>query len=119
MKTRRPRDLEKIAEWVYRETSKCMYCGFCEPVCPTLIHGVHRGYGPRGRILVAKTMVEERRATSEALASIYSCLACRACTLKCVVELPVAEIVLAVRYLYSKEFFGKPDYKTQIRTRQT
>ncbi len=77
-----------------------MYCGFCEAVCPTLPYGPHRGYGPRGRVYIARLVLGEKMATREALASIYSCLTCRACTLKCVVGIEVAELMKALRFLY-------------------
>ncbi len=101
---------EQLAEQAHREAAKCMYCGFCEAVCPTLYHGPHRGYGPRGRLLVAKTLLETKNPTPEALASIYSCLACRACTVKCVVGIEVGVVMHTLRYLYSKGYFGKPDF---------
>ncbi len=70
-----------------------MYCGFCEPVCPTLPLGPHRGYGPRGRLAIA-AMVAEGHASSEALESLYTCLLCGACNEACPAGI---DIVAAIR----------------------
>ncbi|WP_236698145.1 (Fe-S)-binding protein [Pyrodictium occultum] len=94
-------DLEKLREAARQEAEMCLYCGFCEAVCPTLSHGPHRGYGPRGRLAVAARLLAGGRASGEALASIYSCLLCRACTLRCPVSIDVADIMRVVRVLYS------------------
>ncbi|GAB6148256.1 4Fe-4S dicluster domain-containing protein [Stetteria hydrogenophila] len=93
------RDPGALAEWVRGEASRCMYCGLCEPSCPTLPLGPHRGYGPRGRVYLALAAVEEGRLTVEGLASIYSCLLCAACTLACPAGVDVPGVVRAVRSL--------------------
>ena len=111
------RSLESVFEWSLREAGKCMYCGFCEAVCPTLPHGPHRGYGPRGRVVIARRVLEEKRASREALASLFSCLACRACSFKCVAGIDIAGLVVAVRRLYSSGFFGKPSYDFVVESR--
>ncbi len=89
------------AQWILREAEKCLYCGFCEAVCPTLPLGPHRGYGPRGRVSIAAEAVTRGELGPEALASIYTCLTCGACTVKCPSAIPVADMVKAVRRLYA------------------
>lgn len=75
--------LEEVLDEIRRVASACMYCGFCEPVCPTLRHGPHRGYGPRGRVMLALRLAEEMRASGEMTRAFYSCLLCGACRLAC------------------------------------
>ncbi len=99
--------MDMLRDWALREASRCLYCGFCEIVCPTLPHGPHRGYGPRGRLAVALQLLNNQGFSEEALASIYSCLTCRACTIKCPVSVDVAGVVRAVRVLYTRGVFGK------------
>jgi len=82
---------------IIEETGKCLYCGFCEAVCPTLPFGLHRGYGPRGRVYLAKEIASTRKASGEALSSIFSCLTCGACTIKCPTRISVADIVKKIR----------------------
>jgi Fe-S oxidoreductase len=84
---------------VLEETSSCLYCGFCEAVCPTLPFGPHRGYGPRGRVYIMNEIARTHRASGEALASIFSCLTCGACTQKCPVKINVADLVKETRAL--------------------
>lgn len=92
--------MEEARRMIISEAAKCTYCGFCEAVCPTARLGPHRGYGPRGRLAVAAHLASGGAASPEALASIYSCLTCRACTLKCPQGIDVAEVVKAARSLY-------------------
>ncbi len=94
-------------EWALEEASKCLYCGFCEAVCPTLPHGPHRGYGPRGRVTIVYRLLSGKPVTEETVASLFSCLGCRACTLRCPVSIDVAELVRVARSLYLQGVFGK------------
>jgi len=94
--------LNDIVEWAREESSRCVFCGFCEAVCPTLKVGPHRGYGPRGRVNIARFVLEEGRFTEEALNSIYTCHMCAACTLKCPANINIPEVVRAVRAYYVK-----------------
>jgi Fe-S oxidoreductase len=91
--------LDEEMKDIIEETSKCLYCGFCEAVCPTLPYGPHRGYDPRGRVYLAREMALTGRGSGEALSSIFSCLTCGACTLKCPTRISVADLVKKVRGL--------------------
>ncbi|MCE4614393.1 MAG: (Fe-S)-binding protein [Desulfurococcales archaeon] len=84
---------------ILEETGKCLYCGFCEAVCPTLPFGPHRGYGPRGRVYLAREIASTGKASGEALSSIFSCLTCGACTIKCPTRISVAGLVKKMRSL--------------------
>ncbi len=96
------------ADSLAEEAGRCLYCGFCEAVCPTLRFGPHRGYGPRGRVYLASIMLEEKRAGGEALSSIFSCLTCGACTEKCPTRIRVADLVKGLRYLVNRGYI-KPE----------
>jgi len=83
-----------------RETERCLYCGFCEPHCPTLRHGPHRGYGPRGRVTVIQLLASGAiDAAGAALEAVYTCLLCRRCEAHCPPGIGVAELVRAARAL--------------------
>lgn len=91
--------LEDLRGYLLREASRCIYCGFCEPVCPTLPPGRHRGYGPRGRVNIARMIALEGRATREDELSIYSCLLCGACNEVCPARIDIVGVVRAARAL--------------------
>jgi len=69
------------------ETSKCINCGFCETVCPTLEPaGFDLWKGARGRIMEAKELLRSVETGMETLPmgdSFYSCLDCHACFYIC------------------------------------
>jgi len=77
-------DIDEIPKLILKDAEKCFSCGFCESVCPTIAFGPHRGYGPRGRVIILRTWLRgESEITEEGLASIYSCLLCNACSIVC------------------------------------
>ncbi|MEM1633012.1 MAG: (Fe-S)-binding protein [Sulfolobales archaeon] len=92
------RSEEKDIEFIRREVSKCVFCGFCEFECPTIdINGL-RGYGPRGRIRVSLLYLEGiySKATYE---YIYTCLLCAACVPACPARIDIPGVVVAMRRL--------------------
>ncbi len=85
-------------EGVQAEAEKCVYCGFCEGVCPTLPFGPHRGYGPRGRITLVRGLLRgEVILSDEVISSLYSCLLCNACSTVCPARIRVGDVVREVR----------------------
>ncbi|MET1127863.1 MAG: (Fe-S)-binding protein [Thermoproteota archaeon] len=104
-----------LAEWLRAETSKCAYCGFCEPLCPTLSFGPHRGYGPRGRVNVVRYALEEGLLTKEALSSLYSCILCAACVKGCPAGIDIPGVVRAARSLAHTGFLkGMERFRVEI-----
>lgn len=91
---------ENIADWIIREASKCVYCGFCEPVCPTIYPGGHRGYGPRGRVNLAIAIINGARST-EIENAIYTCLLCGACSLVCPAKIDIVNVIRSVKLTIS------------------
>ncbi len=85
------------AEEALLETEKCMYCGFCEPVCPTLPYGPHRGYGPRGRIQLIKILITGQEPSPETISSLYTCTLCAACIEKCPAKINIPRLVVYAR----------------------
>ncbi|MGC8622052.1 MAG: (Fe-S)-binding protein [Caldisphaera sp.] len=71
-----------------KEYANCINCGFCETVCPTFSATGGRGiFGPRGRIDLANSVVEEIKDHGQSSLrienSFYSCLDCYACLQVC------------------------------------
>ncbi|MEB3774819.1 MAG: (Fe-S)-binding protein [Desulfurococcales archaeon] len=77
-----------------------MYCGFCEPVCPTL-QGIHRGYGPRGRVNLALMLARDGYSSKLVEESLYTCLLCGACMEVCPARIDIVGVVRASRTVMS------------------
>lgn len=95
----------RIAAWLEGEASKCMYCGFCEPACPTLEGAPSRAYGPRGRVRIALLASRGSGLGEESLDALYTCLLCAACHDSCPAGIDIVGVVRAARALLS----GKPE----------
>lgn len=69
------------------EVGKCINCGFCESVCPTLpSSGFKASFGARGRVNLGLSIVNDIREGRKGLRisdSVYSCLDCFACLQVC------------------------------------
>ena len=67
------------------ELRKCVHCGFCLATCPTYLISGDELEAPRGRIYLAKVLLEEGREVpeEEVLAHLDRCLTCLSCTTTC------------------------------------
>ncbi len=92
----------ELTDKLLKEARKCLYCGFCEAVCPTLPFGLHRGYGPRGRTVLVIEALSGRQISNEVLSSLYSCLGCGACRIKCPASIDVGALAQGVKALHLK-----------------
>lgn len=62
----------------------CVHCGFCNATCPTYALLGDELDGPRGRIMLMKDMLENRRTPSaETVRHIDRCLSCLSCKTTC------------------------------------
>ncbi len=71
----------RIAEQILRA---CVHCGFCNATCPTYqLQGVE-SEGPRGRIYLIKSLLENRIShTDTVVEHLDNCLSCLACETTC------------------------------------
>jgi glycolate oxidase iron-sulfur subunit len=84
--------------YILEETSKCYYCGFCEPACPTLRIVPLRSAGPRGRVNLARMLVHGV-ATEGLVEGLFSCLLCAACVPYCPAGLDIVGVIRKARRL--------------------
>ncbi len=71
----------KDAEEVLRA---CVHCGFCNATCPTYLLTGNELEGPRGRIYLMKSSLEEGiKPTRQTLEHIDNCLGCLSCETTC------------------------------------
>jgi glycolate oxidase iron-sulfur subunit len=61
----------------------CVHCGFCNATCPTYGLRGDELDGPRGRIYLIKSMLEDAAVTEKTQSHLDRCLTCRACETTC------------------------------------
>ncbi len=94
-------DLEVPAE---DESLYCIRCGVCLYTCPTYRESVRETDSPRGRIFLARKLLEgEVELTPNLVEQMYRCLACGACDQACAVGNKPAEIALKLRWLQQQK----------------
>ncbi len=76
----------------------CVHCGFCLATCPTYLLLGDELDSPRGRIYLAKTMLESGRPASEpAVKHLDRCLTCYSCMTTCPSGVDYAHLVERAR----------------------
>lgn len=78
----------RLADPLIREANDilrtCVHCGFCLSTCPTYLLLGDENDSPRGRIYLAKQMLEtEAAATPDVVRHFDRCLTCLSCTTTC------------------------------------
>jgi glycolate oxidase iron-sulfur subunit len=94
----------------------CIRCGLCLAVCPTYREDLSEISSPRGRVALARKVLEGELALSGNLfAQMYACFDCLACNSICPVGIRPADLALDMRSLqeqiqpkvWKKALFGK------------
>lgn len=97
---------EPAEEELRSEVGKCISCGFCEAVCPTLPSaGFNLWKGARGRVIMGAQLLESINAGSPDIAlsdSFYSCLDCHACLYVCPAEVNAGKVSQLSREIISQ-----------------
>jgi glycolate oxidase iron-sulfur subunit len=82
------------------DLARCVHCGFCLQACPTYLQLGLENDSPRGRIQLAKALVEDRIEVTPSVALHFDlCLACRACETACPSGVPYGRIIEGARAL--------------------
>jgi glycolate oxidase iron-sulfur subunit len=83
----------------------CVHCGFCLATCPTYLILGDELDSPRGRIYLAKTMLEnDRPATAQITKHIDRCLTCLSCMTTCPSGVHYAHLVDRARVHIEKTY---------------
>ena len=77
---------------------KCVHCGFCNATCPTYRYSGNELEGPRGRIYMAKGLLERNQSSPTLEASLSRCLTCRACETTCPSGVEFGELAEFARF---------------------
>ncbi|MEQ8230924.1 MAG: glycolate oxidase subunit GlcF [Gammaproteobacteria bacterium] len=75
----------------------CVHCGFCNATCPTYQLSGDELEGPRGRIYLIKSLLEDGAPGAETRRHLDQCLVCRNCETTCPSGVRYGELVELVR----------------------
>ncbi|MBI4082856.1 MAG: glycolate oxidase subunit GlcF [Candidatus Lambdaproteobacteria bacterium] len=83
----------------------CVHCGFCNATCPTYQVLGSELEGPRGRIYLMKSLLEQQAALAEPVVShLDHCLSCLACETTCPSGVRYSHLVDAARHWIESEY---------------
>ena len=93
--------IENFREQIYN-CGRCGYClgGYISHVCPSRFIAGFESATARGRMLIAKALLERKLDYSQDLASmLFTCFLCGACDIKCsqAANIKITEITKAMR----------------------
>ncbi len=95
-------ELQKVAQSIY----ECLRCAFCfdlswlgsANLCPAYAWGVFESYGARGRIAIARALLEGELSYDEmVMQRVFACTECRSCTEHCFKYIDTVKIFSAMR----------------------
>jgi heterodisulfide reductase subunit D len=91
-------NIVQLRKLSYDEVVKCNRCGFCLPHCPVYTVQRLESATPRGRNAITRAVIEGRLEWSpEIEKSIFTCLACGACTAACFPSINTKDLVFKDR----------------------
>lgn len=76
---------------------KCVHCGFCNATCPTYQLTGDELEGPRGRIYLIKSYLEDGVISEHSRRHLDQCLLCRSCETTCPSGVSYGELIDLVR----------------------
>ncbi len=87
-----------LLEGEYGNMLACIRCGQCLTSCPTYVLTGNEAEGPRGRIAMARALVEgQLPLTPDLVAHEHNCLVCDACTAVCPAGVHMDPLQVALR----------------------
>ena len=102
MTDRKDLQLESVAQLTY----ECLRCAFCfdlswlgsTNLCPSYVWGSFESYGARGRVAIARAVLEGELEYDESLIPrVYACTECRACAEHCFKYIDTVKVYARMR----------------------
>ena len=88
----------KLPEELVAEIYRCFRCGYCRSACPTFTAMGSESWNARGRLMLARAILEGQVELSPSLLDrFFSCLACAACEVVCPAVVRVVDALVAFR----------------------
>ncbi len=86
------------------DIERCVKCGACRAHCPVFAAGPREGRVARGKITLAKALLEGNlHLDARVIEDLSQCLLCGSCFAQCPNQVPTQDIVAAVRQRISQE----------------
>ncbi len=79
------------------EAAICAYCGYCRTVCPTYAGVGWESCSPRGRVQLARLLLEGTSLSAEQMVRLYQCTLCGHCTQVCATRIDLRRFWLEAR----------------------
>ena len=93
-----PQAPQRVLEIPLETLNACVQRGLCKTVCPTYREELDEAYSPRGRILLAKTLLKGKlKLTPEVAQRWDQCTLCRNCENVCPNGVEYKELLVHVR----------------------
>lgn len=109
-------------EIMLKETEKCSRCGACVPHCPVFREVLQETYSSRGKVEVAKAILEGTIPISRYTEDLFSkCLLCLTCKMNCPAGVDQSKVILGMRGQLAKKvglpFSKKMAFKYLLKNR--
>lgn len=106
----------KLEKTLRRELAKCAKCGACAAVCPVYAEMKHEAFCARGKLMLAKALVEGRLEPASVTQDIFNdCLICMACVKNCGSGVRFDQVITAARELLVAQKGQQPVKRVALR----
>ena len=86
----------------------CAKCGNCMAVCPAYLVTQNEGSTAKGKLALAKKLIDRKEVTAEEAANVFMCMHCKACEEICQTNLELMKLWDAVEERIEGRF-GRPE----------
>lgn len=92
-------------------THACAKCGNCIAVCPSYLISKNEEVTAKGKIALAKKLIEGRQITRQEAENVFMCMHCKACESICQTNLELMRLWDALESRMENKIGGRPEEK--------